>query len=108
MSSTNINSATSVRAVMAALDDLAKRQDCAVLLVHPLSKGVGGPRQRALGSVDFTNASRSSLLVGLDPHAEDKDSVLVQMKSNLNPLGPGAWPIEPCRVTSSNGSDRRG
>ena len=63
MSSTNINSATSVRAVMAALDALAKRQSCAVILVHHLSKGVGGPRQRALGSVDFMNACRSALLV---------------------------------------------
>ena len=46
MSSTHLNSAGSVRAVMA--DAMAKRQGCAVILVHPISKGVGGPRQRAL------------------------------------------------------------
>lgn len=89
MSSTNLNSATSVRVVMAALDDLAKRQGCAVILVHHVSKGGGSPRQRALGSVDFLNASRSALLVGLDPGAEDRDSVLVHMKNNLVPTGPG-------------------
>ena len=89
MTSTNINSATSVRAVMAALDDLAKRQGCAVLLVHHLSKGGGSPRQRALGSVDFMNASRSAILVGLDPDAEDRDSVLVHVKHNLVPTGAG-------------------
>lgn len=89
MSSTNINSAASVRGVMAALDALAKRQSCAVILVHHISKGLGGARQRALGSVDFMNACRSAILVGLDPGAEDKDSVLVHVKHNLSALGPG-------------------
>ena len=90
MSGTDINRANSVRAVLAELDAMAKRQDCAVLLVHHISKGGGGsPRHRALGSVDFMNACRSALLVGLDPDAEDKDSVLVHCKHNLSPMGPG-------------------
>jgi DNA repair protein RadA/Sms len=89
MAATNINNAGSVRGVMAELDALAKRQGCAVIMVHHISKGLGGARQRALGSVDFMNACRSAILVGLDPNAEDKDSVMVHMKHNLNPLGPG-------------------
>ena len=88
MSSTNLNSASSVRIVMAGLDAMAKRQGCAVILVHHISKGVGGPRQRALGSVDFMNACRSAILVGLDPDAEEKDSVLIHMKHNLSAMGP--------------------
>ena len=89
MSGADMNRANQVRAVMAGLDALAKRQGCAVLLVHHISKGGGSPRHRALGSVDFTNACRSALLVGLDPSAEDKDSVLVHVKHNLSPLGAG-------------------
>ena len=89
MTGADINRANSVRAVLADLDALAKRQGCAVLLVHHISKGGGNPRHRALGSVDFMNACRSALLVGLDPDAEDKDSVLVHTKHNLSPMGPG-------------------
>ena len=89
MSGADINRANSVRAVLAGLDAMAKRQGCAVILVHHISKSAGGPRHRALGSVDFMNACRSAILVGLDPHAEDKDSVLVHVKHNLSPRGPG-------------------
>ncbi len=89
MARTDLNRANSVRAVLGALDAVAKRQHCAVVLVHHISKSSGSPRQRALGSVDFLNACRSALLVGLDPNAEDKDSVLVHCKHNLSPVGPG-------------------
>ena len=90
MSGADINRANSVRVLLAALDALAKRQGCAVVLVHHISKSAGtSPRHRALGSVDFMNACRSALLVGLDPNAEDKDSVLVHCKHNLSPTGLG-------------------
>lgn len=90
MAGSDVNRANSVRQVLGALDHVAKRQHCAIILVHHISKASGGsPRHRALGSVDFMNACRSALLVGLDPNAEDKDSVLVHCKHNLSPIGPG-------------------
>lgn len=89
MSGTDMNRANSVREVLAELGAMAKRQGCAVVLVHHISKGGGSSRHRALGSVDFMNACRSAVLVGLDPNAEDKDSVLVHCKHNLSPMGPG-------------------
>ena len=109
MAGADVNRANSVRAVLGELDAVAKRQHCAIILVHHISKNsAGSPRHRALGSVDFTNACRSALLVGLDPHAEDKDSVLVHCKHNLSPIDPDpAWLIAPCPATNSCGWERR-
>jgi hypothetical protein len=85
---TNMNSANEVRAILAPLAKIAEKNDVAILVLRHLrkdesSKGI----YRGLGSIDFTAAARSVLLVGKHPTTPE-EAVMVHIKSNLAEEGP--------------------
>lgn len=84
----DIHRANECRAISAPLATLAARHNCAFLAVRHLSKsrGQGHALNAGIGSIDFTAAARSVLLVGRDPDDEAKRAI-VQTKNNLAPHG---------------------
>ena len=82
----NMNSANGVRPLMKHLGDVAKRHNCAVLLVGHLHKKGGKAAYRGLGSIDIYAAARSVLTVGKIP-MDDNIRAIVHNKSNLSPVG---------------------
>jgi RecA-family ATPase len=96
---TDMYRANEVRPLLAALVLLAEQYHCAVVCVRHLSKASQSRAiYRGLGSIDFTAAARSVLLVGEEPQdrraggeaAEPLVSrrVLAHSKSSLAPKGP--------------------
>ena len=80
-----------VRGVLTPLAEIAESSGCAVLAVRHLNKGNGGKAvYRAGGSIGFTAAVRSSMLVGRVDEESNERAVVV-IKSNLaatpNPVG---------------------
>src|SRR5271169_2158767 len=83
-----MNSASAVRPVLARLARVAEETGAAILFVRHLSKGAKDkPMYRGLGSIDFTAACRSVLMVGNDPREVSK-RVIAHAKSNLAQMGP--------------------
>ena len=85
----DIHRANECRAISAPLALIAERHGCAMLAVRHLGKSRGGGHalNAGIGSIDFTAAARSVLLVGRDPDDENKRAI-VQTKDNLAPHGP--------------------
>lgn len=92
----DMHRANETRPIMAHLAELAKRHDCAIVIVSHLSKGsIGGPAlYRALGSIDIVAASRSVLYVGKNPRDPSQCAVVhakhshsIQGKSFLYRIG---------------------
>ena len=77
-----------VRGVLAPLAELAESTGAAILAIRHLNKGSAGKAiYRAGGSIGFTAAVRSSMLVGrVDEDSEER--ALVVLKSNLAPFPP--------------------
>ena len=74
-----------VREKLQHLAVVARKADCAVLVVHHLRKGTGGPAIHSFsGSGDFAAGVRSALLVGY----YDDERVMAHAKCNLARLGP--------------------
>lgn len=88
-SDVDMNKANEVRAVMGALANVAHRTGTAIIAVRHLrkaGKGDGGKAIYAgLGSIDFTAAVRSELLV---EKAKDGTKIVRHIKCNVGPLGP--------------------
>jgi hypothetical protein len=86
----DIHRANECRAISAPLATIAERHGCAMLAVRHLGKARGGGHalNAGIGSIDFTAAARSVLLVGRDPDDESKRAI-VQTKNNLAPHGAG-------------------
>jgi hypothetical protein len=85
---TDINSASAVRPVLARLAKVAEETSVAVAFVRHLAKGARDKAiYRGLGSIDFTAACRSVLMVGFDPNDAQK-RVVAHGKSNLAAPGP--------------------
>jgi hypothetical protein len=83
----DMNRANAVRPRMNKLKELAESTGCAVLLVGHLNKNAGGKSSyRGLGSIDFSAAARSILVIGKSPDDENI-RVLAHQKSNLGPIG---------------------
>lgn len=84
---TDMHRANDVRNILKRLHHVAEETGCAVVLIGHLNKMQGAKHNyRLLGSVDFTAAVRSVLMVGRtkdDPHVR----VVAQGKSNLAPTG---------------------
>lgn len=80
----DIHRANECRAISAPLAAIAERHGCAILAVRHLGKSRGGGHalNAGIGSIDFTAAARSVLLVGRDPDDEQKRAI-VQTKNNL-------------------------
>jgi hypothetical protein len=84
----DMHRANETRAAMTVLADIAERRKCAILCVRHLTKGSKDRSiYRGIGSVDFTAACRSVLLVGVDPQNHDRRAV-VHIKSNIAEFGP--------------------
>jgi hypothetical protein len=84
----DMHRANETRPAMTALADIAERRKCAILCVRHLTKSSKDKSiYRGIGSVDFTAACRSVLLVGVDPQNHDRRAV-VHTKSNLGECGP--------------------
>lgn len=79
--------ANQVRNIMAPLAGLAERYRCAIVAVRHLNKARSGRAIfRGQGSIDFTAAARSVLLVGSDPD-EPENRGIIHIKCNLARLG---------------------
>ena len=55
--------ANEVRSIMTMLTSIAKHKDIAIVAVHHVNKGNAKGQHKSLGSVDFVNSVRSTLLV---------------------------------------------
>jgi len=85
---TDMNSASAVCPMLARLAKVADETGTAIAFVRHLAKGTRDKAiYRGLGSIDFTAACRSVLMVGFDPNDAEK-RVVAHGKSNLAAPGP--------------------
>ncbi len=91
----DINRAADMRPMMRELSEIAKRTECAIVVIGHMNKAAGLKNiYRGLGSIDISAAARSILLVGRLKH-EPHIRVMTQLKNNLAPEGgPIAFEIE--------------
>ena len=83
----DLHKANETRAVMAKLALIAEKYHCAIIAVRHLTKGgKDKPIYRGIGSIDFTAACRSVLLVGNDPDDIHRRA-MVHIKHNLTEPG---------------------
>jgi hypothetical protein len=84
----DMHRANEVRPILAGLSKLAERHNCVVLAVRHLTKNqTGRAAYRGLGSIDFSAAARSVLLVGRDPRDASQRAFVHLLCSNA-PEGP--------------------
>ncbi len=84
----DIHRANNARAIMAPLGKFAEESKCAILCIRHLNKSEKqSPGYRGMGSIDFTAACRSELLIARSPDDPD-EVVLVHTKHNLSARGP--------------------
>lgn len=86
MGGIDMHRANETRPLLSTLGRIAEEYNCAVLAIRHLSKG-GGTKAlyRGLGSIDFTAAARSILLVGQD-HTTGKKA-MIHTKSSCAEVG---------------------
>lgn len=68
----DMHRANETRPLLAGLAKLAEDFNCAILIIRHLSKGGAKAIYRGLGSIDFTAAARSVILVGEEPESGKK------------------------------------
>lgn len=86
-SKVDIHRANETRTIMAKLAQLAERYSCVIVGIRHLRKSSSDRAiYRGAGSIDFTAACRSVLLVGVDPNDKTRRA-LVHIKSNLAVIG---------------------
>ena len=97
---TDMNRANSVRPRMNRLKEIAESTGCAVVLIGHLNKNASGKANyRGLGSIDFSAAARSILVIG-KPADHPELRIMAHQKSNLGPLGKSlAFSLDNGRVT---------
>ena len=93
--SVDAHRANQTRPIMDGLIRLADETGCAIVITRHLSKGVGGSAlHRGMGSIDFTGAARSKLLVAPNPNDASR-IIMAHSKCNLGKFGPSlAYAIE--------------
>ena len=74
------------RPLLAQLGRLAALHHCAILAIRHMTKGAGKALYRGLGSIDFTAAARSVLVIAESLEDESK-RVLAQSKNSLETKG---------------------
>ena len=85
---TGINAANEVRRQFRPLIEIAREQQCAILIVHHMNKAIGQKAiNRAVGSVDIVGAARSVLLVARTDREHPDERILAQVKCNVGPTG---------------------
>lgn len=85
----NINKANALRPILQQVANLAKKCNCAIILVSHINKTSQGENANnaATGSVDFINAARSAVRIVFDD--EDRsERIMVHTKSNYAEYGP--------------------
>ena len=88
---TDMNSASAVRPVLARLAKVAEETGVAIAFVRHLAKGTRDKAiYRGLGSIDFTAACRSVLMVGFDPN--DAEKLLFSKIPSVEPPAPPPAP----------------
>ena len=86
LGSISMNSANEVRQLLAPINNLAIKYDCAIVLVmHRNKSKTSDDVYRALGSIDFVGIARSMLSVIIDYETEEKK--IVHTKSSLGQKG---------------------
>ena len=102
----DIHRANETREVLSRLASIADQTPSAILTVRHLNKSSGGKAiYRGLGSIDFTAAVRSVLLVGQDPD-DTASGAVVHIKSNLAPKGRASATASPPRTASPGPAHR--
>ena len=81
------NQSSHVRLIMSRLAGLADQYNTAIITIRHLNKNSANTKAiyRDAGSIDFSGAARSVLLVGTNPETEER--AIVHIKSNLAPKG---------------------
>lgn len=82
----DMHRANEVRPLMAQLGRIASLHHCCILCIRHITKGVGKALYRGLGSIDFTAAARSVLVIAESLEDESK-RVLAQAKNSLDAKG---------------------
>lgn len=82
----DMHRANEVRPLMAQLGRLAALHHCCILCIRHITKGVGKALYRGLGSIDFTAAARSVLVIAESLEDESK-RVMAQAKNSLDAKG---------------------
>lgn len=77
--------ANEVRSLLDPLTTIAKKKNFAVVCVHHVNKGGATGQHKALGSVDYINGVRSSMLVD---HSKNGTYFMSHVKSNWAQKGP--------------------
>lgn len=112
----DMHRANEVRPVMAGMARLAEQYTCAVVAIRHLRKSAADRViHRGLGSIDFSAAVRSILLVAEEPWSDEQEKdqsrprrILAHAKSNLAPAGASlAFEIVDGRFLWAGGSDLR-
>ena len=86
-SDSNMRSAAKMRVMLSRLADIAKRYQCAVLLIGHMTKAEHGKSlYRGLGSIDIAALARSVLMITRDEHVPEI-RYMIPVKSSLAPEG---------------------
>lgn len=85
LGSTRTHIDAEVRKVLSPLRTLAEETRCAVIAVRHLRKSGGKAVYAGGGSIGFTGAARSVIVVGRNPH-DEAERVMAIAKNNLGPL----------------------
>ncbi|WP_036730320.1 AAA family ATPase [Peptoniphilus mikwangii] len=84
----NTNLSNQTRPILAYLAQVAKEEECAIVLLAHMAKAKEGKSNvlRALGSVDIPGAARSVLQIGRNP-SDNKQCVVAHVKSSNAAIG---------------------
>ena len=81
----DMNNSSSVRPVMTILKDLARKYECAIVLIcHPNKNNFQSALYSTMGSNDFTAAPRSALYLGRNPD-DSEQRIIAVTKANSVP-----------------------
>lgn len=82
----DMHRANEVRPLMASLSRIAELHKCAVLIIRHINKGNSKALYRGMGSIDFTAAARSVLVVA-ESLEDPSKKILAQAKNSLDKNG---------------------
>jgi hypothetical protein len=82
----DMHRANEVRPLFKYLGTIAEVNQCAIVVLRHLNKGVGKAIYRGMGSIDFTGSARSVLVVGNSAEDEHKH-IMAHSKSSLGSHG---------------------
>jgi hypothetical protein len=95
-----------VRHVLASIDGVARETGCGIVYVMHLTKATGNnPLQRIAGSVAFTAAARSVVLMAPETDAQAPERLVAHVKCNVAEKAPTQrWRVNPILIPGQNGA----